>query len=103
MSGPILTVYADPPLRFWPAGTVAPGVGWAVGLGIGPLRRPADGAESASVIVHLDNADGALSALLAVPPLGASAILSGPDGAEGFRGRLAGVRLEETADLELEA
>lgn len=102
MIGPYLVLDSDPPLTLLSAGDAAPGLGYPVIAGIGAIRQPADGAETANVSVDLANADGFVSSLLADPPLGASAALYGPDGAEWFRGMLAGVTLAETATLALE-
>lgn len=103
MIGPYLVIASDPPLTLLSMGDTGAGLIYPVLTGVGAIRQPADGSEAANVSVDADNADGALTALLAVPPLGAAAVLYGPDGAEWFRGLLAGVTLAETARLELEA
>lgn len=102
MIGPYLVLASDPPLTLLSAGDAAPGLSYPVVIGVGAIRQPADGAETANVSVDLDNADGFVSSLLADPPLGASATLYGPDGAIWFAGTLAGVSLGETAALALE-
>lgn len=102
MIGPYLGLSADPPLILLSVGDAAPGLSYPVLTRVGAIRQPADGSETANVSVDLDNADGFVSALLAEPPLGASATLYGPDGAAWFRGMLAGVTLGETATLDLE-
>lgn len=103
MIGPYLVIAADPPMTLLSVGDDAPGLSYPVLTGVGAIRQPADGSESANVSVDADNADGALTALLAVPPLGVAATLYGPDGAAWFTGLLAGVTLTETARLDLEA
>ena len=103
MIGPYLVIAADPPLTLLSVGDSAPGLSYPVLTGVGAIRQPADGSESANVSMDADNADGALSALLAVPPLGVSATLYGPDGAVWFAGALAGVTLSETVKIDVEA
>lgn len=102
MIGPCLVLESAPPLALLSVGDAAPGLSYPVAVGVSAIRQPADGSETANVSVQLDNADGFVSALLADPPLGASATLYGPDGSEWFRGMLAGVTLGETATLDLE-
>lgn len=103
MIGPYLVIAADPPLTLLSVGDSAPGLSYPVLTGVGAIHQPADGSESANVSMDADNADGALSALLAVPPLRAPAVVHGPDGVEWFRGVLAGVTLADGVKLELEA
>lgn len=103
MSGPRLVLNTDPPLVLRALGDGAAGGNHELLLGVGPIRRPADGAETANVAVDADNAAGAVSALLGVPPLGVAAALYGPDDSVWFAGFLAGVTLDTVARLDLEA
>lgn len=102
MIGPYLVISADPPLTLLSVGDVAPGLSYSVITGVGAIHQSADGAETANVSVDLDNADGFVSELLALPPLGAAAVLYGLDGSAWFRGIVAGVSLAETASISLE-
>ena len=102
MIGPCLVISADPPFTLLSVGDAAPGLSYPVIAGVGVIHQSADGAETANVSADLDNADGFVSKLLAVPPLGAVAVLYGPDGAVWFRGIVAGVLLAETASISLE-
>lgn len=102
MSGPRLILATDPPLVLCAPGDGGPGVNHELLLGVGAIRQPADGVEAANVTVDLDNADGAASALFAVPPLGVAATLYAPDDSVWFAGILAGVTLDVTAQLALE-
>ncbi len=98
-----MVLETDPPLTLTWVGASEPGLHHAAIIGIGTIRRPADGSETANVSIDLDNADGAISRLLAIPPLRVAAVLYGPSGEEWFRGALAGVALGETATLAMEA
>jgi hypothetical protein len=102
VSGPRLVLATDPPLVLRMLGDDAPGLHYPLLSAVGPIRRPADGAETANVTVDADNADGEVGALLAIPPLGVAATLYGPDDAVWFAGMLAGVTLDLTAQLALE-
>lgn len=102
MIGPYLMLAADPPLTILSVGDSAPGLTLAALIGVGTLRRPADGSETANITLDLDNTTGEVSALLAVPPLRAPATLYGPDGDVWFRGMLAGAKLADTATLDIE-
>lgn len=103
MIGPRLLIASDPPLSLLSLGDALPGLHHDRIAGIGNINRPGDGGETGNVRVDLDNYDGAVSDLLAVPPLGARATLYGPDGEMWFDGTLASVNLSETAALQLEA
>lgn len=103
MTGPSVVIQSDPPIRLLPVGEHAPGLSYPIISGIGAIRRPADGAEAANVSVDLDNHDGQVSQLFAVPPLRVSTVLYGPDGSEWFRGWLASVSLDDGASLSVQA
>lgn len=103
MNGPSLVIGTDPPLRLLSLGDSGPGLNSPLIVGTGAIRRTADGQESASVAVNLENAKGQATRLLSVPPLGARAVLYGPNGEEWFAGTLAQVTLGESAALTLEA
>lgn len=104
MSSPSLLIQSDPPLRLLSWGDAAPGVAIPGLTRIGAIRHTADGSEVASVTLEGDNADGALARLLALPPLRAPAILSGPGGETWFTGALTGVTFNgAAATLTLEA
>lgn len=102
MNHPWLVLETDPPLRLLGVQDRAPGLAEEAITGIGAIRRPADGSETANVSIELDNADGFISQRLAIPPLRVRATLYGPDGAVWFAGALASVTLGETATLTLE-
>lgn len=102
MIGPYLVISADPPFTLLSVGDVAPGLSYPVITGVRAIYQSADGSETANVSVDLDNADGFVSELLAVPPLRAEAVLYGPGGTGLFRGVVASVSLAETASISLE-
>ncbi|MFZ1492520.1 MAG: hypothetical protein WAU60_03810 [Candidatus Competibacter denitrificans] len=102
MISPYLVLAADPPLTLLSVGDSAPGLSYPLIIGLGAIRRPVDGSESGSVSLSLDNTDGQASQLLAIPPLRAPATLYGPHGSVWFRGVLSGVKLADTATLDLE-
>lgn len=103
MTGPRLLIASDPPLSLLSLGDERPGLHYDRISGVGNINRPGDGGEIGNVRVDLDNYDGAVSDLLAIPPLGARATLYGPDDDMWFDGTLASVNLSETAALQLEA
>lgn len=78
-------------------------------IDVGPVQRPAavgGGAEAANVSVQLDNGDGLLSELLAVPPLRRAATvyqLEGGAPAVLFTGFVADIELGATATITIEA
>lgn len=92
-----------PPLMFISSGDQAPGLSYPLISGIGAIRRPADGSESANVTIDLANQDGEVSRLFAVPPLRAPATLYGPDGQVWFQGWLTSVVLDDNASITLQA
>lgn len=71
-------------------------------LSAGPLRRTLGG-ENANVTATLDNADGQLTALFAVPPLRARATLYLDADTPMFTGAISEVTLDDTVTLGLEA
>lgn len=103
MIGPYIIIAADPPLTLLSIGGAAPGLCYAAITGVGAVHQPADGSEAGNVSIDLDNADGFISELLSVPPLGAPSTLYGPDATEWFRGTLASITLADTASLTLES
>ena len=102
MIGPFLVIAGDPPITLLSIGDAAPGLCYAAITGVGAVRHPADGSEASNVSIDLDNADGFVSQLLAIPPLGAQSVLFGADGDEWFRGVLTSATLADTASLTLE-
>lgn len=103
MIGPFLVLDANPPLMLAGVGDETAGLCYSIVRSIGAIHHPADGSETANVSIELDNSDGTATELLADPPLRRSARLFGADGSIWFAGILAGVRLGETATLDLEA
>lgn len=103
MTEPYLALASDPPLILRGIGDETSGLCYPILRGIGAIHRPADGSETGNVTIDLDNSDGTATALLAIPPLRQAALLYGPDGSVWFEGILAGVKLGESASLELEA
>lgn len=103
MRGPYLEIASDPPLVMLSSGDSAPGLNFDLIVSVGNVYLSGDGGETGNVRVDIDNYDGSASRLLAIPPLGARAILRGPDGSVWFDGTLASVNLSETAALQLEA
>ena len=100
--GPWMRIRSDPNLVLLSCDDDDAGLNHSVVVSVGNINRPGDGSETGSVRVDLDNYDGRVSRLLAVPPLGARASLYGPDGDLWFDGTLASVNLSETAALQLE-
>ena len=102
MIGPYVVIAADPPLTVLSVGDSAPGLSYPLLTSIGTIRRPVDGSEGGSVNLTLDNTAATVSRLLALPPLRSPATVRGPDGMIWFQGVLAGVKIAETASLDLE-
>lgn len=103
MTGPYLRIDADPPITLLSVGDHAPGLSYPVISSIGAIRRPADGSEAANVSIDLDNHEGQVSRLFAVPPLRALATVYGADGSEWFRGWITAVALDDSATLTVQA
>lgn len=103
MTGPYLVIGSDPPLTLLSVGEHAPGLSYPIITGLGAIRRPADGSEAANVSIDLDNHEGQVSRLFAVPPLRALATLYGADGSEWFRGWITAVALDDSATLTVQA
>ncbi len=101
--GPWLRLRSEPNLVLLSCDDDDAGLNHSVVVAVGNINRPGDGSETGSVRVDLDNYDGRVSLLLAVPPLGVPVSLYGPTGDLWFDGTLASVNLSETAALQLEA
>ena len=110
----IVTVHSVPEIQFYKSDAAIPyitGIPYKRLVGFDPLRRPLGGSigasENANCAVTLDNGDGELSRLWAIPPLrqriSITRIKESGEIAELFAGSITGITVASSAKLEIEA
>ncbi len=99
MNGPSLLIQSDPPITLLSVGESAPGLSYPLISSLGAIHRPADGSETGNVSIDLDNADGVITQLFAVPPLRAAAVLYGPQAEVWFSGSVEAISIADKVTL----